>query len=418
MPFKKTKLSSESKYANLLGAFIRIHREKENMSINFMADVVKISKPYLSELEHGKHIAQPYTLKQISKALGVPFYQEESTLKELEHDVHDIFKLYTEMSRKEEYQVYQKVISIEKYKYSYSFLLYYLVVFMGAVRFNENLDQAEIYKDILLDNLDLLSRDDKIIFYDLLAVKYITEKNYQKAYQYLNSVIDEESSVASPMIFYHMCIVNQELNKASEALLYCLKAEELFQKQYTLNRILYLIMYKGNCLTRLGAISTAKSFYLTALDKCSLFGVHRLKAAIFDNLAWNALKGKAYKECISYTDNAIKAGSNFADIYLYKPISFYFLGNYKECRLLINNQISKFKVKTFHHDMLKTISCLLDNDYEGASMHLETILHENIDCENRIFVLEMLCDIQKLQNNYKKLSLYQNEIIMLSTRIY
>lgn len=418
MPFNQKKLSKESKYTRLLGAFIRTHRKTENMSINFMADIIKISKPYLSELEHGKHIPKPYTLKQITKVLDVPFFDDTSTLDHLQKKLYRLFQYYAEMNKKEEYTLYQEIIADTTYEYSYSFLLYYLIKFMGSIRFQKELEQEGYYKDILLENVDLLSKDDKSILYDLLAVKCIKEKKYQKAQTYLTKGIEEESSITSPMMYYHMCVVYQELDEASEALLCCIKAEELFHQQYAFNRILYLLMYKGNCLTHLGAISTAKSFYLTALEKCSFYNNFSLKSTILDNLAWNALKSKDYTGCIYYSDKAIEAGSTFHDIFLYKPISLYYLNNYKDCRSAIEKAIGFYEEKTFNHTILSALSCLLKENFNNATMHLEAALEYHPDCENYIFILQMLCNIQEQQLDFKKLSYYQKEIITMSKRIY
>lgn len=56
MAFKNKSLNIVDKKSKLLGAYIRLKREEENMSISFFSDVLNISKSYLSEIEHGKKI--------------------------------------------------------------------------------------------------------------------------------------------------------------------------------------------------------------------------------------------------------------------------------------------------------------------------------------------------------------------------
>lgn len=54
MYFVKKDLSESEDTQLYLGAFIRYERETENMTLGFMADVVGITKSYLSDIEHGK----------------------------------------------------------------------------------------------------------------------------------------------------------------------------------------------------------------------------------------------------------------------------------------------------------------------------------------------------------------------------
>ena len=54
-----------------LGAFIREQRKRANLSLRQMADIAKVSNPYLSQLERGLHQPSVRVLKLISDALNV-----------------------------------------------------------------------------------------------------------------------------------------------------------------------------------------------------------------------------------------------------------------------------------------------------------------------------------------------------------
>jgi transcriptional regulator with XRE-family HTH domain len=53
------------------GAFIRSQRKMANLTLRQLADLTKLSNPYLSELERGMHQPSVRVLKQLSDALNV-----------------------------------------------------------------------------------------------------------------------------------------------------------------------------------------------------------------------------------------------------------------------------------------------------------------------------------------------------------
>lgn len=54
-----------------LGAFIRSQRQLANLSLRQLAEMTKLSNPYLSQVERGLHQPSIRVLKQISEALDV-----------------------------------------------------------------------------------------------------------------------------------------------------------------------------------------------------------------------------------------------------------------------------------------------------------------------------------------------------------
>ena len=54
-----------------LGAFIRSQRELARLSLRQLAEMTKLSHPYLSQVERGMHQPSVRVLKQLSEALNV-----------------------------------------------------------------------------------------------------------------------------------------------------------------------------------------------------------------------------------------------------------------------------------------------------------------------------------------------------------
>jgi transcriptional regulator with XRE-family HTH domain len=54
-----------------LGAFIRTQRTMANLSLRQLAELTKLSNPYLSQIERGLHQPSVRVLKQLSDALNV-----------------------------------------------------------------------------------------------------------------------------------------------------------------------------------------------------------------------------------------------------------------------------------------------------------------------------------------------------------
>jgi transcriptional regulator with XRE-family HTH domain len=66
-----------------LGEFIRTQRELANLSLRQLADLAKVSNPYLSQVERGLYKPSAEVLKQIAKALHLSaetFYAQAGLL--------------------------------------------------------------------------------------------------------------------------------------------------------------------------------------------------------------------------------------------------------------------------------------------------------------------------------------------------
>lgn len=307
MPFKEKLLLSGIEDMQTFGAFIRLHRESQNMSLSYMADTVKISKAYLSDLEHGKRLPRPYTLSQILKVLDISFNDDINIKNQLDEMLQQIFYNYINLHEEKELCLYKEVDNNSIiYEYSYGFLQYYLIKYMQIVRINKYNAERDKLKNIIDKNLHFLNDLNKSIYFDLLAQESILEENFALALSYLNKAMGKTTELVQAIVYYHMCIVYQSLNQSVEGLIYCGKSLELFNKECTILRILYLNIYKANCYSRLGYYEKARKIYLTVLEKKGIDETQNIEITVLNNLAWNALKAKAYDECIEYTKKQLR----------------------------------------------------------------------------------------------------------------
>jgi transcriptional regulator with XRE-family HTH domain len=66
---RQSEQPKEAQSWNGLGSFIRAQRELANLSMRQLADIAKISNPYLSQVERGLYKPSADVLKQIANAL-------------------------------------------------------------------------------------------------------------------------------------------------------------------------------------------------------------------------------------------------------------------------------------------------------------------------------------------------------------
>lgn len=411
MPFEEKKLNTNIEDSKRLGAYIRYHREEEKMSLSFMADTVKISKAYLSEIEHGKKAPQPYTLQQILKVLEIEFYPEMDLLYQAENLLKQLFENYSNLNEQEEIRRFEILNENACFEYSNGFLQYYLMKFMYEIRFHHNLNKINHYKKNIEKYINLLNEDEQSIFYDLCGQENIREENYLEAASLLNKSLAYQSSITAPMVHYHLCIVHQYLNKAAIALSHCFKAQELFNKQFAFERMLYLAIYEANCYSGLRSYNKAEELYLFVLNKTNHASLKHIQITIYNNLSWNALKQENYKKCITYVEKAIQIGSNFIDIFIYLPISYYYLSDFNMCKATIEKYQSIYTDTNYHKYVLDALTFMMDQNFIQASKSLKKSLSLCKEYEMRIVIVKQICFVLNKLKAYPELCEYQDMLI-------
>lgn len=70
MSFLETEYASHHD-SKCFGFFLRYHRKKQNLSLNYFADMIGITPSFLSDIEHGKKDVAEYTKKKIFHELFI-----------------------------------------------------------------------------------------------------------------------------------------------------------------------------------------------------------------------------------------------------------------------------------------------------------------------------------------------------------
>lgn len=155
------------------------------------------------------------------------------------------------------------------------------------------------------------------------------------------------------------------------------------------------------------------------MDKTKFLKDDFFEITVYENLCWNSLKAKKYKETIEYAKLAMKKGSNDEELLYYIVYSLFNLQEYDECLKLtelnskkIDNhsfsyliQLSiKYKINKYYDEFLKTIKqCYELSKTEG-------------DYESQILVLNMMLEHFKELNDFEKIANIQEQLLRLYVR--
>ena len=321
----------------IIGSYLKVNRIEENMSLNFLSDIVKINKGFLSEIERGRRKPADYALKQILKGIGIPLFSEYEYLKIGREFANKVILHFEEMDYNTEKIILEDFLNRKEYGYSIGFMQYYLLEFTYQIQFKKDpVKMEELYSKLILFNIELYSMKERLLFYDIIALYYMDMKrDYVSAQTYLNKALQDETkntltSSLIGVILYHLIDINQRLNSSVKALMLCNDAESIFIESFNVKRLAYLNMHKANCFSRLGMYDEAERLYLKLLKQADILGVNA-KCMFFDNLAWNELKRCDYEKVIHYAKKSIEFGSRFNAIYEYIPYAYLKLNQFELC---------------------------------------------------------------------------------------
>ena len=126
MLFTEKNIVGKDIHSLILGAFIRYERKKQNLSLNYLANEVGITKSYLGDIEHGKKVPAKYTLQKIMSTLDIKFDDSILYREKIIQKLIEAFEAYAYANRKVIINIYNSLIQ-EKSFYScdyYSCILY------------------------------------------------------------------------------------------------------------------------------------------------------------------------------------------------------------------------------------------------------------------------------------------------------
>lgn len=416
MAFENKSLNFEDNKSKLLGAFIRLKREEENMSISFLADIVKISKAYLSEIEHGKKTPAEYTLTQILKVLDTNYFSDEDKIEYLHDSLIKVYENIAVFQNDIVKKITDEILSDKDYYLcSEGFLLYSLFEFIYYVQYGINYEKCLVLIKIIQDHLMLMRKDEIVIFHDIVAAFYIQKGLFNEAEIHLNYAIEQVSSTTSSsmygMILYHYAKLYQANGNLIKALSFCEKARTEFYNKLNYKRILFLEIFEANVYSMFYFFDEAEKKYLKILEKAQGNKFTSVALTVLDNLCWLKLRIGKYEECIEYCIYTIEQGTTYDEILLYIPICYLKMNEKTKCLDEINKVIDKIKFPLKY--LLGGIYYLCLNQGQKAIECLETYIYEDIsmDKEMKCFVYEMMAEHYIHTGNLKEAIHIQQQII-------
>lgn len=420
MYFVKKDLSESEDTQLYLGAFIRYERESENMTLGFMADVIGITKSYLSDIEHGKKKPSEYAFNKIMSTLGIDFNDSLSLRLEMIDKLEKMYLLYTELNKEEMKEIIDDLNNnYEKYYNSYAFLTCEIMRLVYALTVENNMDLSKLIMT-KVDMFDhLLSKEEASIYYDMKGLYAYKVNDLNAAQEYFEKAYEQTSSICTKgMVCYHLALLYQGKNNQIDSLLYCERAIEHFSKNYNIFRLLYLELYKGTCYSRERIYDKAINIYENVVENSIKNNYSRITNVTYHNMAWTYMKAKKYTEVIQYTNLSFEldAYPSFDELYVYLPYSYFKLGEYQESLKLIDINKDKLK-KSIHLNFLDAIEAKIKNDDNGFIHHLEKyvdcLLDSDQDIDMLTFVYNELIEYYTDNHKYQELSMVYSHLVKL-----
>ena len=414
MAFKNKSLNIVNKKSKLLGAYIRLKREEENMSIGFFSDILNISKSYLSEIEHGKKIPNDYTLKQILKNLEIKYYCGEDILSFLHDSVVMIYDKITLLRIEEAKNQIDEIIEKEEYYLnSEGFLLYFLIKLINFVQNGCNSERCHKLIKVLQEHLILLNREELAIFHDVVSAFYISEGMLENARFHLEEGIEQASPSTNTygMILYHSARLFQIDGNLIKSLNFCEKAKKEFTTLLNYKRILYIEIFEANIYSMFFYFEEAEKKYLQVLEKAKMNNFNDVLLTVLDNLSWMKLRNGEYDECLKLSQTSIDKGTIYDEVLLYAPICYFKRNDFNKCLE---------SIKKVENEIQYPLKYLLDGIYylcsdngqkfiESLKKFLSNDVH--LDKEMKCFVYEWMVEYYIDKNKLKEAIYIQKHII-------
>lgn len=412
-------IANKNEYKVIMGGFIKYHRVNDGISLNYVADCLKMNKGYLSEAENGIRKLSEKHYENIMNYYDIKFNFDEEILIEIRKYMFLIYEAYINLDENLEIDYLDLVISNEdKYLNSYAFFSFNLVKLFKLVRNKSNQSEITNLTTLIKGHIHMYTDDEKAIFYDVLALNSMYNLNYKTAYSFLELSINElkinhQVSGLKGIILYHMSVALQHLNNSSLALEYCEYALDEFRKYFCYHRVYYLDMYKGNCLSRLKRYKEAEDQYLNLLKNILFIEDFEFQSIIYDNLSWNSLKAKEFEKSIKYANKSISLGSSFSELAINIPYALYKLGDNISSLTEIDKILDKSRddyVKVFLNS-LKYFLLKEEEKFISYSTEFYQLCNLKQDYEMEIIILKLFLDFYKEQNNIKCINIIQEKII-------
>lgn len=417
---KETIDENEIKYRSILGAFLKFQRENDNISLNYVADSLTMNKGYLSEVENGKRSLSEKHYGRIMDFYDINFNFDKSILEKLRLELVKAYELFIDLNPLESDVIQKLILNKEKYENSYGFFVFQLVLLFYNVRYARNEKEIIFLESLIKKYLYIYSDEEKVMYYDLLYQYYFDKQQFNKAHHYITFAIDvcpnkTRATGLYAIILYHLIRILQCTNRSAQTLMLCKKAMNEFRKQHIYNRLYYVDILEGNCLSRMHLYEDAEKTYLSVLEHTSLIENRVLSIAVYQNLSWNSLKKGSYLDCIEYSKKLIEIGEGTDETLSYIPYCLYRLDKKMECLEKIYEIKNKIEDKYYSLFINIIKDIIEENDdkfIESCNSFLKKCMKRG-EYETEVLIRNIQIDYYKKKKNYKELSKIQDRVISI-----
>lgn len=410
MYFVEKGLNEDESKKMYLGAFIRYEREKEEMTLSFMADIVGITKSFLSDIEHGKKMPADYTLKKIMSVLDIEFHEDVSIHEEALEKMNEMYQLYSDCNIEKMKELNKKIVSNElKYRNSYAFLTYDLIRFVYELNVNSNLEKCMKFIEKLNKFYHLLSKDEMVIFDDAKGMYHYKKRDMKQAEEFYKKALESATTnVQKALICYHLTLLYQLKNNQLDSLIYCEQSIQYYNKEYNIYRLLHLEIFKGTCYARERLFDKAIHIYEKVIENAKKNNIEEIVSRAYNNIAWTYLKANNYEKTIESVEYSLKCKNErqHEEIYIYIPYSYYKLGKYEESL----DRIEAYRtdlVNSIQLSFLEAIQARIENQGDLFVKYIQEYIHnltgDNDDYEMYLFAYHELLEYYKSVNDQENI---------------
>lgn len=320
MSFLETEYTSHHD-SNCFGFFLRYHRKKQNLSLNYFADMIGITPSFLSDIEHGKKDVAEYTKKKIFHELFINQETYENHVCKfdivtilqaiLEFDMSFLHEVYTDIE--DNMDVYMETSSFHQYILAYT--LTYL--------FEDH--KTFFFDEVFMKNfICILDIEEQHLLSVCYAYNLEKNKSWKEAQKEYNKIIQNykftKYQAIDAWLYFRLAELNLRLGDIYHSLVYCEKEDEYLKKGLYLKRMYYNLVTKANIVSLLHQYDDAILLLDKILKKCEQDD--KLCLHILNNKCAIALEQQDYPSLLLYAKQAETAGYHSAYLSFYQAFAY------------------------------------------------------------------------------------------------
>lgn len=388
-----------------------------------MANAIHISRSTLSKMESNMQEMDPFLFDSVLSFIQAidpdfTFSTDQTILKEYDNWVHRCSYHFVHLTN-EKILDDLKVFLKQSNPHSYAFFHHQLLS-VYAAKFENQKCEHEIIA--LYENNFFTDPFYQAILNDFMGMlpSHANGNSINETIQYLRtaqgycSVIDDPGFYG--LVLYHQIYRFVNANHTIEAYEIIESCENALQKAGAYRRMLYVVLNKGILFIQMRLYFQAIATFEELLRSSQQINEPDFFQTIYDNLAWCCFLQEQDNKALEYAKLALKAGSEFPDIYIVLAFSSYRLKNESTCL----EYIETFLKKSHYNAREKFIASFLqllrfhltDNiRFEKKQQWIEQRLSEFKNVQLEIPFYTLLIQHYSEKNQLNQIITYQKKLI-------